>query len=97
MNEFIKDEDAREVSVMEYIKRDDPFMRLKTGAWGSTWDLAVGRQAIVAARAAVVLLFSKQADRKTTEKEKAKEKAKRRRLLPRRRGMWRNLWIEGVP
>lgn len=77
MNEFVKDEAAQKVPVMEYIKRDDPFMHLKTGAWGSTWDLVVGRQAMVAARAIGGLPFSKQAAQNTKGKEKPKRKGKR--------------------
>lgn len=36
---FVKDETTREVPAMEFIKQNDPFMYLKTGAWGLTLDL----------------------------------------------------------
>lgn len=45
------------MTVMEYINWDDPFMRLKTGTWGPTWDLAVERQAMVSTWASGCSLF----------------------------------------
>lgn len=43
MNKFVKDEEAGEMPAKEYIKLKDPFMHLKTGSWGPTMDLSVGK------------------------------------------------------
>lgn len=37
MNTFVKDELAQEVPIMEEIKQDDPFMRLRPGSWLRHW------------------------------------------------------------
>lgn len=50
MEKFVKDEGLQEMPAKEYTKRKDPFMRLKTGPWGPTMDLSVGKQVVAAAR-----------------------------------------------
>lgn len=43
LNKFVKYESTQEMSVIEYIKWKDSFMCLKTGPWGPTMDLSIGK------------------------------------------------------
>lgn len=50
INTFIKDETMRLVPVLEFIKKRDPFIHLKMGAWDPTLDFSIGQQATAAVR-----------------------------------------------
>lgn len=79
MNMSFRDRSVREVSAMEYIVQNDPFMRLRPGSWVLTLDLSIGKQAKAAAKATRVLLFKgfrKPKSVSTMSKEKRKEKGK---------------------
>lgn len=53
MNAFFidKDEDTWDTSVLDFIKPKDPFILIRKTTGGSTMDLSVGQQAVVATKA----------------------------------------------
>lgn len=77
MNTFFKDETEREVPIIEYIKQNDHFMRLRTSTLGPTLDLSIGKQAMATARAeGVPLVQIKRSQKPNVAPVKSKEKEK---------------------
>lgn len=86
MDTFVKDEMASEVPAMKYIKQNDPFMPLRTSAWGPLLGMSIGKQAITVVRAVGMPSLSGQKIQKTKELVLAmsKEKMKESGRLPQR-------------